>query len=144
MQVQPYLFFEGRCEEALAFYQRVLGAEPGMVLHYSDAPMAAGAPEGCAMPTPPADKIMHAELKIGTSTLMCSDGMCSGTPKFEGCSLTLDCTSDAEAARLFDAIVSNDGKVLQPLMKTFFASSFAMTQDRFGVDWMIIHRTEQQ
>jgi PhnB protein len=144
MQVQPYLFFDGHCEEALEFYRSALGAQVGMLLRFSDAPRGGAAPDGCdPMPMPmPADKVMHTEMRVGDTTILCSDGMRQGTPKFDGFSLTLDCTSDAEAARLFDAL-ANGGEVRQSLSKTFFASSFGMLVDRFGVSWMLIHRGDR-
>jgi PhnB protein len=139
MQVQPYLFFEGRCEEALEFYKKALGAQVDSLLRYSDAPQGGNEGGQAAMPSPPADKVMHSELRIGDTTLMCSDGLCQGPAKFDGFSLTLACSSDAEASRLFDA-VANGGTVKQALAKTFFASSFGMATDRFGVSWMFIYR----
>jgi PhnB protein len=144
MQVQPYLFFEGRCEEALEFYKQALGAQVGMLLRYSDAPPPGPGGGNPSMPRPPADKVMHAEMRIGDTTLLCSDGFCNGATKFEGFSLTLACTSDAEAARLYDAVVTNGGAVQQPLEKTFFASCFGMAADRFGIGWMFIHRGDPQ
>lgn len=140
MQVQPYLFFEGHCEEALEFYRKALGAEVPALLRFSDAPKGSGGDECEGQMPMPADKVMHAELRVGETTLMCSDGMSQGTPKFEGFSLTIVCRSDAEVSRLFDGIVTNGGKVQQPLTPTFFASSFGMATDRFGVSWMFIHR----
>jgi PhnB protein len=137
MPIQPYLMFEGRCEEAIEFYRKALGAEVEMLMHYSDAPPAAHQ-EGCATPMAlPPGKVMHAALKIGDATILASDGMCSGTPTFQGISLSLTAATDAEAARLFDAL-SSGGEVRMPLAGTFFASSFGMVADRFGVSWMII------
>jgi PhnB protein len=129
MQVQPYLFFEGRCEEALEFYQSALGAEVTMLMHYKDSPdpaMAHGA----------RDKVMHASLRIGDSTVLASDGRCQGQPSFHGLSLSLTAADDAEAERLFGALAQG-GQVQMPLARTFFASSFGMVADRFGVSWMI-------
>jgi PhnB protein len=134
MQIEPYLFFDGRCEEALAFYRSKLGAEVTMLMRFKDNPE----PQPCDM-LPPGweDKVMHANLRIGDSTLMASDGRCQGQPAFQGFSLTLSVPDDAEAKRLFDAL-ADGGQVQMPLAPTFFATSFGMVADRFGVSWMIL------
>ncbi len=137
MQVQPYLFFEGRCEEALKFYGTAVGAKLIDLMHYKDNPdpqAAGGCADGSA---PPPDKVMHASFSIGDTTLMASDGMVSGKPDFKGISLSITAANDAEAKRLFNAL-SEGGQVQMPLGKTFFASSFGMVADRFGVSWMVI------
>jgi PhnB protein len=134
MQIQPYLFFDGRCEEAIEFYRKTLGAQVEMMMRFKDSPEPA--PEG-AMPPGSENKVMHASLRIGSSTVMASDGHCAGNPSFQGFGLSLDPPGDAEAKRLFDAL-SDGGKVQMPLGKTFFASSFGMVFDKFGVLWMII------
>jgi PhnB protein len=135
MQVQPYLFFDGRCEEAVAFYREALGAQVLAVMHYSDAPPGdAGCPGGAM---PPADKVMHAALQIGQTTVMASDGFASGHPEFKGVSLSIGADDDAQARRLFDAL-ADGGQVQQPLGPSFFASSFGMVVDRFGVSWMVV------
>jgi PhnB protein len=130
MQVQPYLFFDGRCEEAVEFYRRAVGAEVEMLMHFKDSPD----PESC--PAGAADKVMHMSLRIGDSTVLASDGRCTGQPSFQGFALSLTAADDAEAERLF-AGLAEGGQVQQPLIKTFFASSFGMVADRFGVCWMI-------
>lgn len=135
MHIQPYLFFDGRCEEAIAFYREALGAKLLMLMHYSDAPNDLGG-EG-APPPPPADKVMHACLQIGESQVLVADGYAKGQPRFEGVSLALTAADDAEARRLFDALAA-DGKVQMPLGPSFFASSFGMLTDRFGLAWMVI------
>jgi PhnB protein len=137
MQVQPYLFFDGRCEEALDFYRKALGAEVAMVMRWKDSPEPC--PEG-TIPPGSENKVMHASVQIGGTTVMASDGRCGGAPSFQGFSLSLDAASDAEAQRLFDAL-SDGGQVQMPLGKTFFASSFGMVADRFGVSWMVIKPT---
>jgi PhnB protein len=137
MQVQPYLFFDGRCEEALAFYRRTLGAEIGMMMRWKDSPEPC--PEG-AIPPGSENKVMHASVKIGDTMVMASDGRCGGAPSFQGFSLSLDAADDAEAKRLFDAL-SDGGQVQMPLGKTFFASSFGIVADKFGVSWMVIKPT---
>lgn len=139
MRIEPYVFFDGRCDEAIDFYRAALGAETLMLLRYSDAPADDGPPpEGCGpMPPGSSDKVMHAALRIGETTLMLSDGMCGGQPKFEGMSLSLTVADDAEAARVFAAL-ADGGQVQVPLAPSFFASSFGMLADRFGVNWMVV------
>lgn len=139
MKVEPYLMFEGRCEEALDFYRRALGAQVKVLMRYKDNPDPASAP-GCADgsgagPTP--EMVMHAEFAVGDTTLMASDGMGSGQPKFEGISLALSPASADEARRLFDALAEG-GQVQMPLAKTFFSQAFGMAADRFGVSWMVV------
>lgn len=129
MQVQPYLYFNGCCEEALEFYRRVFGAEAAEVHRFKDSPPGM-CPPGCE------DKIMHARLRIGESTLFVSDGHCEGRPTFQGISLALIVPNDAEAERLFAAL-GDGGQVQMPLTQTFFSSRFGMVADRFGVSWMI-------
>ncbi|MGH8857324.1 MAG: VOC family protein [Polaromonas sp.] len=137
MQVQPYLFFEGRCEEALEFYRTALGAEVTMLMRYKDSPEPQ--PEGMCAPGSE-DKVMHSSFRIGETTLMASDGRATGQPVFQGFSLSLSPPTDAEAQRLFTAL-GQGGQVQMPLAKTFFASSFGMVADRFGVSWMIVVET---
>ena len=134
MQVQSYLFFEGRCEEALEFYRTALGAEVTMLMRFKDSPepMPAG-----MCPPGSEDKVMHASFHIGETTLMASDGRAQGAPVFQGFSLSLAVPDDAQALRLFTAL-GDGGQVQMPLSKTFYASSFGMVADRFGVSWMII------
>jgi PhnB protein len=134
MQVQPYLFFEGRTEEAIDLYRKVLGAEVTMLTRFKDAPPPT---QPNAHPPGSGDKIMHAALRIGDTTLMASDGHCSGKANFQGFSLSAVAASDAEAERIFAAL-SDGGQVRMPLTKTFFSSRFGMLADRFGVGWMIV------
>jgi PhnB protein len=130
MQLQPYLFFDGRCEEAIEFYRSKLGAEVDMLMRFKDSPEP-------QQSTPGTDnKIMHANLRIGDTTVFASDGRCLGQPSFQGFALSLTPADDAEANRLFAAL-SDGGQVQMPLGKTFFASSFGMVADRFGVSWMV-------
>lgn len=137
MQVQAYLFFEGRCDEALEFYRGAVGAEIQEVLRYKDAPPdAQEGGDGC-MPGMPADKVMHARFKVGDTILFASDGRCSNQPKFDGFSLSYTAKDEAEARRVFDKLGAG-GTVIMPLGKTFFAPSFGMTTDRFGLTWMVI------
>lgn len=138
MYVQPYLSFEGRCEEALEFYKKAVSAQVEVMMRFSDAPADGGmSKEGCAGPMPSGDKIMHSSFRVGDSVVMATDGMTSGKTDFKGISLALSTKDDAEARRMFDAL-SEGGAVMQPLTKTFFASSFGMVADRFGVVWMIV------
>nr|WP_294507493.1 VOC family protein [uncultured Rhodopila sp.] len=132
MHVQPYLFFEGQCEEAIAFYRRAVGAEVQMQMRYKDSPEQDSAP---AHADP--EKIMHATVKIGGSTVMMSDGQCSGKPAFNGVSLALAVSDEAEAQRVFAALVEG-GQPFMPLTKTFFSPQFGMLTDRFGLMWMVM------
>ena len=132
MQVQPYLFFNGRCEEALQFYSKHLGAKVEMLMRFKESPE----PQRPGMEVP-GDKVMHSCLRIGDTQIMASDGMCSGQAKFDGFSLSFNAADDAEAKRIFNAL-ADGGQVAQPLIKTFFASSFGMVADRYGVNWMVV------
>ncbi len=134
MQVQPYLSFDGRCEEALDFYRKALGAEVTMMLRFKDHPQPQ---EMSMMPPGAGEKIMHASLRIGESRVMASDGRCQGKPNFQGISLSLTVAKEAEAERLFAALAEG-GKVQMPLGKTFFSPCFGMVADRFGLSWMVI------
>ncbi|MES1244410.1 MAG: VOC family protein [Acidobacteriota bacterium] len=133
MKVQPYLFFEGRCEEAIDYYRQALGAEVVMMTRFKDSPEPAS-PEMC--PPGSEDKVMHATLRIGETEVMASDGMASGNPHFQGISLSLTVPDEATADRVFNAL-GEGGQVQMPLTKTFFSPSFGMVADRFGVSWMI-------
>lgn len=134
MQVQPYLFFDGRCEEAVEFYRSALSAEVTMLMRFKDSPD----PHEHGMVPPGAeDKVMHMSFHIGDTTVLASDGRCLGQPNFQGFSLSLSVPSDAEAERLFAAL-ADGGQVQMPLTKTFFSSRFGMVADRFGVSWMIV------
>ena len=138
MQVQPYLFFEGHCDEAIAFYKKAIGAEVQMLMRYKDSP------EGeCAggVKHPP-DKVMHASLTVGDSTVMVSDGNCTGKPTFSGIALSLDGKDDAQTEKLYNAL-ADGGTPFVPLMKTFFASKFGMLTDRFGVTWMVLTKMDR-
>jgi PhnB protein len=134
MQIQPYLFFEGRTEEAIEFYKKAVGAKVEMLMRYSEAP---DKPPPGMIPPGSENKVMHSSLKIGDATVLASDGKCSGKTDFDGFSLTLVVDSEAEAERRFKAL-GEGGKVTAPLSKTFFASRFGMLEDRFGVGWMVL------
>lgn len=133
MQIQPYLFFDGRCEAAIEFYRKALGAEVEMLMRFKDSPEP---PPPGVVPPGSENKVMHASLRIGASTVMASDGRCSGQTIFQGFSLSLTVPSEAEADRLFAALAEG-GKVQMPLGKTFWSPRFGMLTDRFGVGWMI-------
>jgi PhnB protein len=133
MEIQPYLFFDGRCDEAIAFYRDALGAEVKMLMRNKDSPDPS--PPGM-LPPGSEDKVMHASLVIGGATIMASDGLCAGRPSFQGFSLSLTVGSEADAERLFGALAAG-GQVRMPLAKTFFSPRFGMVADRFGVSWMI-------
>lgn len=134
MQVQPYLNFDGRCEEALEFYKKALGAEVQMLMRYNEAPDQP--PPGMVAPGSD-NKVMHTSFRVGNSTVMASDGGCHGKPGFAGITLSLTVASEAEADRSFAAL-ADGGEVQMPLMKTFFSPKFGMVADRFGVPWMVV------
>ena len=134
MSVTPYLFFDGRCEEAIEFYKKALGAEVGMMMRFSETPEPH--PPGMCPPGSE-NKIMHASLRIDGASIMASDGRAQGKPKFEGFALSISPKDEADAERVFKAL-ADGGQVQMPLGKTFFAKSFGMIADRFGVGWMII------
>ncbi len=134
MKIEPYLFFDGRCEEALEFYRKTLGAEVTMLMRFKDSPE----PHQPGMVPPGAEnKVMHANFRVGDATVMASDGHCAGKPSFQGFSLSLTAPNESEAERLFAAL-GNGGQVQMPLTKTFFSPRFGMVADRFGVSWMVI------
>ena len=131
MNVQAYLTFGGRCEEALEFYKKTLGAEVTSMMRWRDSPDA-------AMKPPPGfeNKIMNAAFRIGQTALMADDGMAEKTAGFKGMTLAIEAADDAEAKRVFTAL-GEDGKVTMPLTRTFWTSSFGMLTDKFGVPWML-------
>jgi PhnB protein len=133
MEVQPYLFFNGRCEEAIEFYRRALGAQVDTMMRNKESPEPA--PPGM-LPPGSENKVMHASFRIGETTVMASDGRCSGTPNFQGFSLSLSPPDAATAGRLFNAL-ADGGQVQMPLNKTFWSPCFGMVTDRFGVGWMV-------
>ncbi|MGA0530743.1 VOC family protein [Hansschlegelia sp. KR7-227] len=134
--IKPYLFFDGRCEEAIEFYKQALGAEVLMLLRFRDNPDQPEPSDACMPPPGSADKIMHASLMIRGSEIMMSDGMCGGSPTFNGVSISLS-LPDSSAAETVFAALSEGGQVQMPLGPTFFSPIFGMTADRFGVSWMI-------
>src|SRR4051812_2778896 len=130
--VQPYLFFGGRCKEALDFYRTALGAQVDMLMTYKDSPEP---PPPGMLPEGYENKVMHASFHIGETALMGSDG-CGEDPGFKGITLAVNVATEAEADRYFAAL-SDGGKVNMPLSKTFWSPKFGMVEDRFGVAWMV-------
>jgi PhnB protein len=134
MPIQPYLFFDGRCEEAIEFYKKALGAKVEMLMRVKespDPPPPGTYPPGCE------EKVMHASLRIGDAMVMASDGRAQGKPVFKGFALSLEAATPADADRMFGAL-ADGGQVRMPLGETFFSPRFGMVADRFGVEWMII------
>jgi len=134
MQVQPYLFFDGRCEEALEFYKNALGAKVEMLMRFKDSPEP---PQPGMVPPGSGNKVMHASFRVGDTVAMASDGNCRGKPSFQGFSLCITAPDAPQAERLFAALGAG-GQVQMPLTKTFFSPRFGMVADRFGVSWMVI------
>jgi PhnB protein len=131
MQVQPYLFFGGRCDEALDFYKKAIGADVKTLMRFKDAPdqsMVSPASE---------DNVMHAQMQIGDTTVLASDGRCLGKPNFQGFSLAVSAKSEAEAEKMFSTL-GEGGQVTMPMAKTFFSPRFGILADKFGVDWMVL------
>ena len=132
--VQPYLFFDGRCEEAIEFYRQALGAEVEMLMRFKDSPE----PHQPGMIPPGSEnKVMHASFRVGDTQIRASDGRCAGKPNFDGFALSITVPNEAEADRRFTAL-ADGGKVQMPLAKTFFSPRFGMVIDRFGVMWMVL------
>jgi PhnB protein len=131
--IQPYVFFDGKCEEAIEFYKQALGAEVVMLMRFKDSPEPT--PPGCG----PQDtsKVMHAQFQIGETVIMASDGRATGQPKFDGFALSLSVKTEAEADKAFNAL-ADGGTVEMPLAKTFFSARFGMVKDKFGVFWMVL------
>jgi len=134
MSVQPYIFFDGRCEEAVEYYRQTLGAEVTMLMRYKDNPDLPSSSEQRSPVLP--DKVMHMQFRVGDSTILASDGMCGGEPKFDGFALSYTVATVSEAERSFNALAT-EGQVQMPLAKTFFSPMFGMVKDKFGVHWMI-------
>lgn len=131
--ITPYLNFAGRCEEALNFYRKALGAEVEMMLRFDESPE----------PTPPGmlqpgfeKKVMHASFRVRGILLMASDGG-NGLHKFDGFRLALSVPTEADARSAFDALAEG-GKVELPLTKTFFSPCYGMVTDKFGLGWMVM------
>jgi PhnB protein len=134
MKVESYLFFNGRCEEAIDYYKRALDAEVVMMLRFKDSPEP---PQPGMLAPGSENKIMHATMRIGDTNVMASDGDGRGATKFDGFGLALEVRDAAEAKRRFDAL-ADGGQTVMPLGKTFFSPCFGMVKDRFGVQWMVL------
>ncbi len=133
MQVQPYLFFNGRCEEAAEFYRRALGAEVTMLMRFGDSPEP---PPPGVLPPDSEKKVMHMSMRIGATDVMASDGHCDPAGRFDGFSLSVTAPDEARADAMFAAL-ADGGQVRMPMGKTFFSPRFGMVADRFGVGWMV-------
>ena len=131
MHVQTYVYGDGRSEEMLSFYKQAVGAQITMLMKFKEAPDQSQMSPGSA------EKIMHAAFKVGETDIMISDGMNKGNPKFDGFALTIQAKDPAEAEKYFKGL-TNGGEVTMPLAETFFAKSFGMLRDKFGVNWMVI------
>jgi PhnB protein len=131
MQAQPYLFFDGSCDEALDFYAKAVGARLGMKSYFRDSP------DQSMVRPETRDKVMHAMLRIGETTIFASDGHCGGATSFEGFAISLTADSKADAERCFAALAEG-GTVQMKLAKTFFAGAFGMLKDKFGVGWIVL------
>jgi PhnB protein len=131
MEIQPYLFFDGRCEEAIEFYKTAVGAKTEMVMRWKDCP------DKSAITPQNENKVMHASMHVGDTRVLASDGRCEGKPDFKGFALTIAAKTEAEADKLFNAL-SEGGQVQMPLTKTFFSPKFGMCADKFGVGWMVL------
>jgi len=131
MQVQPYLFFDGRCDEAIEFYKKAIGAKVGMLMRWKDSP------DKSMCTASNADKVMHAQFQVGETAILASDGRNSGQPKFDGFALTIAVQNEAEADQMFGAL-GEGGQVTMSISNTFFSPRFGMLADKFGVHWMIL------
>ena len=131
MHVQPYLNFDGRCDEALEFYKNAIGAKVGMLLRFKEAPDKSMISPGSE------EKVMHSAVQMGDSTVLMSDARCAGKPNFNGIALTISAKTEAEADKLFNGLAEG-GQVTMPLAKTFFSPKFGMVADKFGVGWMVL------
>jgi PhnB protein len=131
MNLQPYLFFDGKCDEALDFYKKAVDAEPKMLMRFNQAPDQSMISPGSE------NKVMHAQVKIGDTTVLMSDGRCTGNANFQGFALTVTANTEGEADKVFSAL-ADGGKVTMPMAKTFFSPRFGMLTDKFGVGWMVL------
>ena len=136
MQVQPYLNFDGRCEEALEFYRRALDAKIEMLIRVKESPDPGMVSPGSE------EKVMHSSFRVGDAIVLASDGRCQGNANFQGISLTLSVADAAEAEKRFGAL-ADGGQVQMPLTETFFSPRFGMVADRFGVSWMVLVEHQQ-
>ena len=131
--IQPYLFYNGRCEEAVEFYRKAIGAEVVLMMRFKESPEP---PKPGMVPPGFENKIMHTSFRVGQTTVMASDGCSAEKPNFQGFSLSISVPNEAEADRVFGALAEG-GQVRMPLAKTFWSPRFGMVQDRFGIGWMV-------
>lgn len=131
MRVESYLKFNGRCDEALAFYKKAVGAKVVMLMRFKDNP------DGKMPPNIPGEQVMHCKFRIGDTDILATDCGCTDPLQFEGFQLSISADSGADAERIFNALCEG-GRVKMPITKTFFASSFGMLQDRFGISWIVL------
>ena len=131
METQAYLFFDGRCEEAVEFYKTALGAEVGPMIRFKESPDQSMVAPGTG------EKIMHGQMNIGKTTILVSDGRCTGNPGFQGFAMSITVDDPADCDKLFNPLAES-GQIQMPLMETFFAKRFGMVIDKFGVMWMVI------
>ena len=130
MQVNPYLFYNGNCEEALKYYQKVLDARIEAMLPYE------GGPAEMPIPADYKKKIMHAQVTIDGEVLMASDAPPGHFQQPQGFSVSLQVEDPADAERRFKALAEG-GTVNMPFGKTFFSKGFGMCVDKFGIPWMV-------
>ena len=133
MQIQPYLFFDGSCEQALQFYQRAVGARTEMIMRFKDSPEP---PPPGMVPPNYGDKVMHSSSRIGDSIVMAADDCTGGTQVHSGFALSIS-TGDAGLAKKYFDALADGGQVMMPLSKTFWSPAFGMLRDRFGIHWMV-------
>jgi PhnB protein len=131
--IQPYLFFNGQCEQALEFYRKAIGADVLFLMRFKESPEP---PKPGMVPPGFENKIMHTSFRVGQTTVMASDGCSTDKPNFQGFSLALSVPTEAEADRVFAAL-SDGGQVRMQLAKTFWSPRFGMVEDRFGIGWMV-------
>ena len=131
MHVQSYLFFDGRCDEALDFYKRAADAKVEMLMRFKENPDQNSCAPGAE------EKVMHTQFKIGDTTILASDGRNTGNPKFDGFALAINAKDEVEVDKLFNGL-ADGGKVTMPLTKTFFSPRFGMLADKFGVNWILL------
>jgi PhnB protein len=134
VRVEPYLYFQGRCEEAIEFYRRAIDADGEVVARFGDMPESQAPPGAGA-------KVAHAVLRFGDTTVLASDGPGGGGAEFNGFSLSLTASDDADAERLFAAL-ADGGRIQVPMASTPFASRLGLVADRFGVPWMVVSQAQ--
>ncbi|MEE3715362.1 glyoxalase/bleomycin resistance/extradiol dioxygenase family protein [Tumidithrix elongata RA019] len=130
MQLNPYLFFNGNCQEAFEFYEQCLGGKIAMKFLNENAP-----PEG-QMTEMPGEKIMHIRLEVGDWVLMGGDCPPQMFEESKGFRVNLAIDDPAESERIFHLLAEN-GTVQMPIQQTFWAFRFGMVTDRFGTPWMV-------